>query len=47
MSASPETMSKSSDLPAKGGPMGFIKRNTWVVLVGVFAVLIIVGIVAS
>jgi len=31
----------------QGGTMGFIKRNPWVVMVGIFAVLIVVGIVVS
>jgi len=46
MSAKPDAVSQTSQ-PAGESGKGFIKRNPWVLLVGVFAVLIVVGIVVS
>lgn len=46
MSAKPDVIPESSPAPGKSGK-GFIKRNPWVLLVGVFAIMVVAGIVFS
>lgn len=46
MSAKPDVIPEPSQAPGKSNK-GFIKRNPWILLVGVFAIMVVAGIVFS
>ena len=46
MSAKPDVVTDSSQAPGKSNK-GFIKRNPWILLVGIFAIMVVAGIAFS